>query len=162
MAIIIKADYGKKIGLPNYSSHQFNVSITAEVADVTQVKAEAERLYAVLQDSVDSQIVKSGYTPNTGSSEPAEGEPASEGEWAYSKAQKALILDLVVRCKLDKNAVEDLAKARFGSGVKHPNKLKASSLIDELMESHGESRPRFTQPDGSPPQRPNAYSRRAA
>ena len=52
--ITIKADYTKKIGLPGYSSHQFSVSLTTELTDLSQVEQESAKLYAKLQQSVDS------------------------------------------------------------------------------------------------------------
>lgn len=163
MAIQLKLEYAKKLGLPRYSSHQFSVSLTAEIGDASQIHAEVERLYDVLQSSVDEQIVKTGFNPG---SEVGEGTPAvtaepPSDEWACSPAQKNLILDLVVRHKLDKNAVEDLAQERFGCGVRQLNKLKASSLIDELLSRYGETKPRF---NGRPsaPRRPNGYAERRA
>ena len=144
MAIQLKLDYSKKLGLPQYSSHQFSVSLTSEVNDVSQIHSEVERIYRVLQDSVDAQIVNPGFMP-TGEpcARPAQVVNEAPDTWACSVAQKNLILDLVSRHKLDKNDVEQLAQDRFGCGVKQLNKLKASSLIDELMTQLGESKPRF-------------------
>ena len=162
MAIIIKADYGKKVGLPNYSSHQFSVSLTAEVADISQVKAEAERLYAVLQTSVDAQIVKTGFAPGVPDTRTttADKHPA-EDAWACSPAQKKLILDIVERHRLDKNEIEALAKERFGCGVRQLNRLTASGLIDELLERFGETKPKFGNAR-SAPRRPGGYARRVS
>ena len=58
--IILEANYSKKIGLPGYSSHQFSVSLKTELADVTQVQPESTRLYALLQQSVDSSLQQIG------------------------------------------------------------------------------------------------------
>ena len=153
MAIQLKLDYSKKLGLPQYSSHQFSVSLTSEVNDVAQIHAEVERIYHVLQDAVDAQIVNPGYTPGNAVAESPvrskdTGTPpaANDSEiWKCSEAQKNLILDLVVRNHLEKNAVEELAKERFGLGVKQLNKLQASGLIDELMglPVEGDAKPRF-------------------
>lgn len=174
MAIQLKLDYSKKLGLPQYSSHQFSVSLTSEVNDVAQIHAEVERIYRVLQDAVDAQIVNSGYMPGeaTPASPCTPGEatpPAGDGEdvWKCSPAQKNLILDLVDRNRLDKASVDNLAKERFGLGVKQLNKLQASGLIDELMGIHGggDSKPRFGTGVRSAPRRTNGHAygdRRAA
>ena len=60
MAIIIEANYSKKLGLPAYSSHSYSVTIRSEVADLTQVDRESSKLYAILQGSVDRQIQEVG------------------------------------------------------------------------------------------------------
>ena len=64
MAIILEAAYSKKLGLPNYSSHSYVVSIRTELSDLTQVEAESARLYALLQQSVDSEIQQVGFLPD--------------------------------------------------------------------------------------------------
>jgi hypothetical protein len=46
-----------------------------------------------------------------------------------------LILKLVNDQDLAKADVEALAQQRFGTGVKELNKLQASALIDELLET---------------------------
>ena len=33
MALILEANYSKKIGLPGYLSHQFSITLKAEIAD---------------------------------------------------------------------------------------------------------------------------------
>ena len=55
MAIILEAAYSKKLGLPNYSSHSYVVSIRTELSDLTQVEEESARLYSLLQQSVDQR-----------------------------------------------------------------------------------------------------------
>ena len=64
MAVILEAAYSKKLGLPNYSSHSYVVSIRTELSDLTQVEAESARLYALLQQSVDSEIQQVGFLPD--------------------------------------------------------------------------------------------------
>ncbi len=64
MAIILEAAYSKKLGLPNYSSHSYVVSIRTELSDLTQVEAESARLYALLQQSVDNEIQQVGFLPD--------------------------------------------------------------------------------------------------
>lgn len=63
MALQIEANYSKKIGLPGYSSHQFSITLKAELTDISQVEAESSRLYALLQSSVDRELQHQGYVP---------------------------------------------------------------------------------------------------
>ena len=64
MAIELQATYSKKLGLPNYSSHCFVVSLRTELTDLSQVEEESARLYALLQQSVDSQVQEVGFLPD--------------------------------------------------------------------------------------------------
>ncbi len=64
MAIHLEANYAKKLGLPNYSSHQYTVSIRTELTDLSQVEAESARLYRLLQDAVDREIQEVGFIPD--------------------------------------------------------------------------------------------------
>ena len=166
MAIQLKLDYSKKLGLPQYSSHQFSVSLTAEVSDVAQIPAEVERIYRVLQDAVDAQIIAPGFVPGgepASPSKPSGATTDSGDEWKCSPAQKNLILDLVEQHGLQKASVDALAKERFGVGVRQLNKLQASGLIDELMGSNPEAKPRFTGQRSSPRRAGgNAYGGRRA
>ena len=124
MAVIIEMAYGKKLGLPEYSSHNFNVSLKVEVASLEDIHAEVERVYRILQTSVDEQIVKAGRIV------------------AEARAQqKELILKIVDENKLDRNDVDQLARDRFGRGVTQLNKLEASGLIEELFQRAGNTRP---------------------
>ena len=150
MAIILEAAYSKKLGLPNYSSHSYVVSIRTELSDLTQAEAESARLYALLQQSVDSQIQQVGFLPEATTygmiTEPTNGDghhehqaPATDGngdQWTCSDKQKELILKLVEQHGLDKHAVETLAKELFGVPVKTLNRLQASGLIEELLERY--------------------------
>ena len=155
--ITLETNYSKKIGLPGYSSHQFSVTLKSELTDLSQAQAESARLYAVLQQSVDSNIQAVGYLPN-GTSGHTNGNghvpaPAPEEErWSCSEKQKGLILKITDENKLDKIKVDQLAQDRFGKGVKALNKLEASGLIEELLEQTGQSKPRnqrFTQKVGT-------------
>ena len=62
--------------------------------------------------------------------------------WKCSDKQRDLILKLVDEHQLDKNNVEALAVERFGKGVKILNKVEASGLIDELLDTHGPTPPK--------------------
>ena len=41
MAIVIEANYTKKLGLPGYSSHQYSVTLRTELADLTRSRPRA-------------------------------------------------------------------------------------------------------------------------
>ena len=58
--------------------------------------------------------------------------------WSCSDKQRALITKIVDEHQLDKNDIEQLATDRFGKGVRQLNKMQASGLIEELLETHGE------------------------
>ncbi|MFR1319787.1 MAG: hypothetical protein ACLSCR_05700 [Akkermansia sp.] len=45
MAIKLIANYSKRLGLPGYSSHQFEVSIETEIPHTSELASETERLY---------------------------------------------------------------------------------------------------------------------
>jgi hypothetical protein len=51
MAIVLEAHYSKKLGLPGYSSHQYGVTIRAELSDINLVPQESERIYRLLQNA---------------------------------------------------------------------------------------------------------------
>ena len=141
MAILIEMQYGKKLGLPEYSSHNFSVSLKAEVARLEDVPGEVERVYQILQASVDGQIVNAGFVPGQEQPAPAPKNDASNDSrpWKCSDKQKALILKIVGENKLDRVEVEQLAVTRFGVGLAQLNKLQASGLIDELLGKTGRS-----------------------
>jgi hypothetical protein len=149
--ITLEANYSKKIGLPNYSSHQFSVSLKTELTDVSQVEQESAKLYSVLQQSVDNNIQQIGYLPtangngNGNGSKPGNGHqapPPETDKWNCSDRQRDLILKITDEHKLDKNKVDQLAQDRFGKGVKVLNKLEASGLIDELLTQTGQTKSR--------------------
>ena len=146
MAVLIESSYGKTIGLPGYSSHKFNLSIKTEVADLSRIGEEAERVYQLLQKAVDDQMVNTGLVPSeSGNRELTDGGRAhvngngSSGmdRWNCSDKQRELILRIVDENHLDRKEVDELARTRFGAGVKELNKLAASGLIDELLEKYG-------------------------
>ena len=145
MALILEANYSKKIGLPGYSSHQFSITLKTEVTDAAAVQAESTRLYALLQTSVDQSLQQVGWLPET---KPANGNGNGNGhgptngnshaeKWNCSDKQRDLIIRIIEENRLDKNQIEQLAQERFGKGVRQLNKLEASGLIDELFERHG-------------------------
>jgi len=158
MAITLEANYAKKLGLPNYSSHQYSVTIRTELTDLSQVEAESARLYRVLQDAVDREIQEVGFMPDAstygmnapatnGTHEPGNGNgrpaprQAGNGDaWRCSEKQQTLIEKIVDEHHLDKCEVETIAVEMFGAGVKQLDKLQASGLIDELLDRYGGGR----------------------
>lgn len=164
MAVKLIANYSKRLGLPGYSSHQFAVSVETEIANVADAAGESERLYRMLQRSVDSQITDTGFVPPHGygmngesGNEPNGHEP-DEAPWKCSDRQRDLILKLVEEHDLDKGEVEQLSRERFGKGVRLLSKLEASGLIDELIERHGGNGGR---PNGNRRARRGAYAGRS-
>lgn len=149
MAIKLEANYSKKIGLAGYSSHQFSVTLVTEITDLTKVQAESDRLYSLLQSSVDHSIQTVGYLPElhgpktngNGHPKPPARNNTPVHDWKCTVAQKELILKVIEENKLDKNGIEDLAQKRFRKGVKELNKLEASGLIAELLEQYPGNQP---------------------
>ena len=146
--LIIEANYSKKLGLPGYSSHQYSLTLRAEVSDVSQVSAKSQELHHLMQSCVDRELQETGFLPNesktngNGHSGNQRQPRPTEDAWKCSPAQKELILKITEEHKLDKNRVDQLAQDRFGKGVKLLNKLEASGLIEELLEQTGQSKPR--------------------
>jgi hypothetical protein len=156
MAIKLIANYSKRLGLPGYSSHQFSVSVETELMTTDDVATESERLYQRLQTTVDQQMLHTGFVPpgDYGMDSPAEQTATNHAPsaptnvtqvtnwqrgpaWKCSDKQKDLILKLVDEHQLDKADVEALAVERFGKGVRILNKVEASGIIDELLETYG-------------------------
>lgn len=137
MPVILEANYSKKVGLPGYSSHQYSITLRTEISDLTQVSNESQRLYALLQGCVDRDIQHTGFLPQNGEANHGNGRAAKNGsEWGCSDKQRDLILKIIDDNRLDKQQIESLAVERFGKGVKLLNKMEASGLIEELLESH--------------------------
>ncbi|HUD45983.1 MAG TPA: hypothetical protein VMR33_04085 [Candidatus Baltobacteraceae bacterium] len=131
--VVFEANHSKKLGLPGYSSHQYSLTVRAELNDLNQVDAESKRLYSVLQSSVDREIQQTGFLPGNNGN----GHRPSEERWSCSEKQRDLILKIVDESKLDKGEIEKLSQDRFGKSVKGLNKLEASGLIEELIERTG-------------------------
>ena len=137
--ITLECNYSKKLGLPQYSSHQFSITLRTEIADLGAVQSESARLYALLQQSVDASIQQTGFLPqlNGNGQNGASNGNGRQESWACSPKQRDLIVKIVEENKLDKNQVEALAQDRFGKSVRALNKLEASGLIDELITQTG-------------------------
>jgi hypothetical protein len=138
MALVLEANYSKKLGLPGYSSHQYSVTVRTELSDMAQVETESTKLYHLLQSSVDREIQKSGFLPaNPKATGNGNGHGPNFEPWNCSSKQRELIQRIVAEHNLDKNSIEQLALERFGKSLKALDKLEASGLIDELLERHG-------------------------
>lgn len=172
MAIKLIANYSKRLGLPGYSSHQFEVSIETEISNTSELPFETERLYGSLQAAVDAQIQQIGFVPDehygtqaaqtsvpgafssqtTSTSSVRQTPPASVPEssvetipaWKCSEKQRSLILELATKAGLDDSALNELATRRFNKVVVMLNRMEASGLIDELMNRSGSSSKRST------------------
>src|SRR4051812_47557842 len=106
--ITLECSYGKKIGLPEYSSHQFNLTLRTEIADLANVQNESIRLYNLLQQSVDAALQRPGFMPGgNGAHTTVNGHNDS---WGCSPKQRELILKIVEEQHLDKSQVEKLAQ----------------------------------------------------
>lgn len=152
MALVLEANYSKKLGLPGYSSHQYSITVRTELSDVNQVEAESKRLYGLLQTCVDREIQSTGFLPG----QPANGnghnrqhsEAAGNGageEWKCSPKQRDLILKLMEEKKLNHAGVERLSQQLFGASARSLNKLQASGLIGELTAEEPGVAPRQRQ-----------------
>lgn len=160
MAIKLIANYSKRLGLPGFSSHQFSVSVETELVTTDDIPGESERLYQLLQQNVDEQILNTGFVPpadygmedslyvngrlgdaNERHSAPGSSESATSWQrgpaWKCSDKQRELIIKIVEEHQLDKTSIETLANERFGKGVRFLNKVEASGLIDELLDTYG-------------------------
>jgi len=148
--LIIEANYSKKLGLPGYSSHQYSLTLRAEIADVSQVSAKSQELHHLMQTCVDREIQQTGFLPTGNGNGYQNGHGNGNGNghsngadtWVCSDKQRDLIRKITDENKLDKTKIESLAQDRFGKGVKALNKLEASGLIEELLEQTGQSKPR--------------------
>ena len=163
MAIKLSANYSKKLGLPQYSSHSFSASVEVELSDITQVEAEVQKLYQLLQQSVDQEIQHPGYVPtvntngnghaasqSSGRTYPVNGNnrpapPPVTDRWNCTDGQRGFILRIVSEnASITKQVAEDLSQQLFGIGVKQLNKMQASQLIEDLLVKAGKPAPRQT------------------
>lgn len=147
MAITLEANYSKKLGLPQYSSHQFSVTVRTEVSDLSQIDSASTHLYHQLQQAVDRDIQNTGFLPGNeapksrmppfqrGASTSPVIEPVDNFAWNCSDKQKGLIQKLIKEHGIGESTVEALAQQRFNSSLQRLNKMQASGLIDELFNN---------------------------
>ena len=162
MAIKLSANYSKKLGLPQYSSHSFSASVEVELSDITQVETELQKLYQLLQQSVDQEIQHPGFVPeanngnghqqqngrtyqlNGNGRQHQQAKPVGDA-WNCTDGQKGFILRIVnENPSITKQVAEDLSQMLFGIGVKALNKLQASQLIEDLLVKACKPAPRQT------------------
>jgi hypothetical protein len=169
MAIKLSANYSKKLGLPQYSSHSFSASVEVELTDINQAEAEIQKLYQLLQHSVDQEIQNPGFvpkgdgsngsnghhnTPQNGRTYPIAGngrhypngnngnrpQPKPQGEiWNCTPGQKGFIQRIVNENQMQMQDAEDLSHQLYGIGVKELDKMQASQVIEELLSKVGKS-----------------------
>ncbi len=167
MAIQLTANYAKRLGLPEYSSHQFEISIVMEISKPEDVQAVSANIYNTLQSAVDAQIQQVGFVPdkqygrgNTSAkpvtdssgynqekgyghySAQADTPAQPEERWQCTEKQQSMILGQGRKCGMALAALDDLAQQRFGKPVSSLNSMEASGIIKELMERTGEPQQR--------------------
>ncbi|MDF1657896.1 MAG: hypothetical protein P1U58_09805 [Verrucomicrobiales bacterium] len=151
MAIVIKGEYSKRLGLPGYSSHQYSISVETELSDPNDIPGEASKMYSMLQNSVDHEIQQTGFVPGESYGLPENGSVQQNGNgsghaperanlngngqvrWSCSDKQRELIGNLMAENNLDPASVEEIAFDRFGVGMPQLNKIQASALISEIF-----------------------------
>ena len=137
MAIILKASYTTGLTQVGPSNHQFSLSVRTKVADLTQVKSESARLYALLQSSVDNAIQNNGSVPR---SRNTDGEwhhsrirpnhrDQNHQTWACGRKQKKQLLRFIADYNLNWSTIERLAQQRFTKPVRALNQPQARELI---------------------------------
>ena len=166
MSIKLEATYCKKLGLPNFSSHSFMISVRAEVSSLRRLETESTRLYRVLQASVDKEIQQPGFLPdasrygmivditpvengvtangkgaNGASSDKGQAAASGTGSSACSEKQKALIERVAKEQKFTSDDLDGIADRLFKLPVQRLNKKQTSAFISELLAIAGP--PRF-------------------
>lgn len=143
MNALIEACYGKKVGLPNFSSHHYSLSVRAELDDLDNVGRESARLYEMLQGAVERALAQPESVPEeltapaaalpVGNGESAQTTPRDPDRWQCSEKQKDLILAIIEEQRLNQDHVEWLAQERFGRGLRGLSRLEASAIISKLL-----------------------------
>ena len=151
MAVKIIANYSKRLGLPGYSSHQFSVSVEAELANTDNVTNEASRLYKTLQSAVDREIQSTGFvpggeygavesspSPHTATQRASVNDSNHNKPWKASDKQRDLVFKIVDNSDIEIEVVEAISDEMFGHGdLAELNKIQMSGLIDELLSRYG-------------------------
>ena len=137
MAILLEFNYGKKLGLPGYSSHNFGVSMKAEVNDPEAIPQEAERVYSILQQSVDSQIANPGFIPSVNGKIEIKEPEVDPDKWNCTERQKGLLLTILDRNGLEPIVVEDLSREIHGRSMADLGKMQVSAVIGEVLDRWG-------------------------
>ena len=151
MAVKIIANYSKRLGLPGYSSHQFSVSVEAELANTDNVTNEASKLYKTLQSAVDREIQSTGFvpggeygaeesspSPHTATQRASVNDSNHNRPWKASDKQRDLVFKIVDNSGIEIEVVEAISDEMFGHGdLAELNKIQMSGLIDELLSRYG-------------------------
>ncbi len=142
MNVLIEACYGKKVGLPNFSSHHYSLSVRAELNDLGCVESESTRLHEMLQRAVERALaqtegiaecsVEPAALPN-GNGESAHVAQRDPGRWQCSEKQRDLILAIIEEQRLNQDHVEWMAQERFGKGLRGLSRSEASAIISKLL-----------------------------
>src|ERR1700730_1960453 len=148
--IQIQATYAKKLGLPNYSSHSYMVSVSAEVKSLRNLETESKRLYDLLQNSVDEQMKGAGFLPDatkygmlTDAAKPRNGsrpKPASSVQangWGCSEKQRNFILKLAQESEITDRELDATAERLFAAPASALDRKQASRFIGELLAIAG-------------------------
>jgi hypothetical protein len=152
MAIKLEINYAKKIGLRNYSSHQYSVTVRTEVSDLAKVEAASAHLYKQLQEAVDREIQHPGFLPGDEGQPPRKVVPFDRGgagatpasrnhtnptsEWLCSEKQEGLVRKLMADNRLSLDDVNAITRSRFDLDLPQLGKMQCSELIDLLIESY--------------------------
>jgi len=137
MAILLQFDYGKKLGLPNYSSHNFGVSMKAEVSDPEDIPQEAERAYGILQQAVDKQMENPGFLPSPRQENQDQTNGTDPEKWNCTERQRGLIIKILSQNDLPQSAIEEVAQDLHGRPMSELGKLQVSSVISEVLDRWG-------------------------
>lgn len=165
--IQIEATYSKKLGLPNFSSHSFMISVRAEVSSLRRLETESARLYRVLQTSVDKEVQQVGFLPDAtkygmlvddkagknGASKNGNGSGGASSSGAAaaqpSDKQKALIEKVAKREKFTPADLNGMAQTLFQRPFDQLDRKQTSAFITELLMLAGPTR--FRKTLGRPP-----------
>jgi hypothetical protein len=166
MSIQIEATYSKKLGLPNFSSHSFMISVRAEVSSLRRLETESARLYRVLQTSVDKEVQEVGFLPDVtkygllvdgkagqngvsgnGHLTPAASVSATDAAHSSEK-QKTLIAKVAKEQKFTDEDLDGIAQRLFKLPLEQLDRKKTSGFIAELLAIAGP--PRFRKASGRP------------
>jgi hypothetical protein len=166
MSIQIEATYSKKLGLPNFSSHSFMISVRAEVSSLRRLETESARLYRVLQTSVDKEVQQVGFLPdatkygmlvdgkagqNGGSKNghhSVEAPVSTIDSPEASDKQKTLIEKVAKREKFTAEDLDGIAQRLFKLPLAQLDRKQTSGFITELLLIAGP--PRFRKASGRP------------
>ena len=140
--ITIECNYSKKLGLPHYSSHQFGITLRAELTNLEEVQAQSARLYLLLQQSVDASLQQTGFLPaldglpSARAANSGQNHSADPSAWACSPKQRSLILRIATENGLPEAQLEALAQSQFVKPPQELTKPEASGLISGLLAQH--------------------------